>query len=241
MHTQRKVSILTLMIILMSCANYSIASTGKFETQLQRAYKHAIDNNFIFPKNEKELNELVKINYWTKLDFNNPHYRQIDVRYPYVRYEVKAFVEHISPRYSKSCEQIFTNTGGSRHLGFQPPGAHKNTVHNAGMAIDLRSSRHWISEKCRLWLDLALEKYKEMGLIDYFEEIGYPHFHVMVYGTMQDFINLDLEITLIHRVEIKETLASISKKYGVTVDVIAKLNEISDINRIKTGQKLLIP
>lgn len=44
-----------------------------------------------------------------------------------------------------------------------------------------------------------------------------------------------------HVVEKGETLAVIARKYGVSVDAIAKANNLANPNEIKVGQKLTIP
>lgn len=44
-----------------------------------------------------------------------------------------------------------------------------------------------------------------------------------------------------HKVQRGETLSSIAKKYHTTVDTLAKLNKIKNINVIHTGQELILP
>lgn len=44
-----------------------------------------------------------------------------------------------------------------------------------------------------------------------------------------------------HKVQLGETLAYIAQEYGVTVDAIVELNNLSDPNVIEVGQELLIP
>jgi len=44
-----------------------------------------------------------------------------------------------------------------------------------------------------------------------------------------------------HKVERGETLYSISKRYGISVEEIRRLNNLKQDQKIKTGQKLLIP
>ena len=38
-----------------------------------------------------------------------------------------------------------------------------------------------------------------------------------------------------------DTLWNIAKKYRTTIDEIANLNKIEDVNRLQIGQRLLIP
>ncbi|WP_371928009.1 LysM peptidoglycan-binding domain-containing protein [Moraxella sp. FZLJ2109] len=45
----------------------------------------------------------------------------------------------------------------------------------------------------------------------------------------------------IHTVHKGESLATIAKQHGTTINAIAKGNNLSNINNLKIGQKLLIP
>ena len=45
----------------------------------------------------------------------------------------------------------------------------------------------------------------------------------------------------IHVVESGETMGSIARLYGVTIDAIAAANNIDDVNRLSIGQELIIP
>jgi LysM repeat protein len=45
----------------------------------------------------------------------------------------------------------------------------------------------------------------------------------------------------VHHVKKGETLASIARKYGTSVEAIAQANEISDASTIEIGQEILIP
>jgi LysM repeat protein len=47
--------------------------------------------------------------------------------------------------------------------------------------------------------------------------------------------------TFVYIVQQGETLWGIAKKFGTTVDAIVALNNIEDRNKIRAGQKLLIP
>ena len=45
----------------------------------------------------------------------------------------------------------------------------------------------------------------------------------------------------VHRIARGETLYSIAKKYGVTVDLLQSINDIKDPKRLRSGQELTIP
>ena len=46
---------------------------------------------------------------------------------------------------------------------------------------------------------------------------------------------------VVHRVQRGETLWSVAQRYGVSVDALVRENRISDITRVKVGQRLMIP
>jgi murein DD-endopeptidase MepM/ murein hydrolase activator NlpD len=45
----------------------------------------------------------------------------------------------------------------------------------------------------------------------------------------------------VHRVQRGETLWSIAKRYGVSVEALVRENRISDVSRVEVGQRLAIP
>ncbi|MDO8729855.1 MAG: M23 family metallopeptidase [Candidatus Omnitrophota bacterium] len=46
---------------------------------------------------------------------------------------------------------------------------------------------------------------------------------------------------MVHRVQRGETLWSVARRYGVSVDALVRENRISDITQVKVGQRLMIP
>lgn len=56
----------------------------------------------------------------------------------------------------------------------------------------------------------------------------------------QDVLNNNINDKIVHTVKSGETLSKISKKYGVTVTHLAKLNSIKNVNKIYVGQELKI-
>jgi LysM repeat protein len=66
----------------------------------------------------------------------------------------------------------------------------------------------------------------------------------VVTGTTKDSTNtvqpLDTS-TQVYVVQRGDTLFSIAKRYGTTVDALVKINKLASRNYIRTGQQLLVP
>jgi hypothetical protein len=100
------------------------------------------------------------------------------VRFPYVRPELKIFVERLSQQYREACGQRLVVTSATRPSNGQPSNAHQLSVHPAGMALDLRVSDR---AACRSWLENALLGMERRGLLNGIRENRPPHYHVAVY------------------------------------------------------------
>lgn len=66
-------------------------------------------------------------------------------------------------------------------------------------------------------------------------------FHGAVAKPVQCNPQSNLSKMKIHTVHKGESLATIAKQHGTTINAIAKENNLSNINNLKIGQKLLIP
>ena len=44
-----------------------------------------------------------------------------------------------------------------------------------------------------------------------------------------------------HTIQAGQTMASIARKYGVSIDAIASANQLNDVDSIRIGQKLKVP
>lgn len=109
----------------------------------------------------------------------NADYEVADfVRWPYLRPEVRLFVERLGAQHREECGQKLVVTSAVRPSGQQPPNAHALSVHPAGMAVDLRVSER---ASCRAFLERAIMNLERRGVLNGIREYRPPHYHVAVY------------------------------------------------------------
>jgi hypothetical protein len=108
----------------------------------------------------------------------NGNYRLDGVSYPFVRREVKLFVERFSAQSRNACTDGLTVTSGSRPANHQPSNASKRSVHPNGMAVDFRIPD---SRRCRVWLESTLLSLEGARVLEATREKSSPHYHVAVF------------------------------------------------------------
>jgi len=109
----------------------------------------------------------------------NKNYRLDDeVSYPYVRREIRLFVERWSSQSRSTCEDVLTITSSTRPTNAQPSNASKRSVHPTGMAIDFRIPRE---KACRVWVESTLLFLEGKRVLEATRETSPPHYHVAVF------------------------------------------------------------
>lgn len=101
-----------------------------------------------------------------------------DVSYPYTRPAVKTFIDRLAPQYKSACGEKLVVTSLTRPLSRQPRNAHELSVHPAGMALDLRTSRR---SSCRRWLEGTLLSLEGKGVLEATRERRPAHYHVAIF------------------------------------------------------------
>lgn len=99
------------------------------------------------------------------------------VGWPYVTAETRRFVELFAKQYAAICQQPLVITSASRPLSRQPRNANRQSVHPAGIAVDLRRPS---AGPCLTWTRAALLELERRGMIEAIEERRPVHFHVAV-------------------------------------------------------------
>lgn len=99
------------------------------------------------------------------------------VGWPYVTAETRRFVELFAEQYSAVCQTPLVITSASRPLSRQPRNANRQSVHPAGIAVDLRRPS---AGPCLNWTRAALLDLERRGVIEAIEERHPVHFHVAV-------------------------------------------------------------
>jgi LysM repeat protein len=106
------------------------------------------------------------------------HFELAQVSYPYARPVVRTFIDRLSSQYFAACHERLVVTSLTRPTGRQPRNASDQSVHPAGMAVDLRISK---IAKCRNWLEHTLLALEKQGVLDATRERRPAHYHIAVF------------------------------------------------------------
>ncbi len=192
-----------------------------------------------------------------------------DVSFPYTRPAVKTFIDRLAPQYKSACGEKLVVTSLTRPLSRQPSNASDLSVHPAGMALDLRSSRR---TSCRRWLENTLLSLEAKGVLEATRERRPAHYHVAIFPapylkyvsqltgdkklaertTQTKGIKLasaskpnyasviPVSSGSDYKVRPGDSLWTIAKKHGVTVADLKQANGLRS-STIRPGQTLVIP
>ena len=100
------------------------------------------------------------------------------VSFPYTRPAVATFIDRLGPQYKSACGEKLVVTSLTRPLTRQPRNASELSVHPAGMALDLRTSRR---SACRRWLENTLLGLEQKGVLEATKERRPAHYHVAIF------------------------------------------------------------
>jgi LysM repeat protein len=113
-----------------------------------------------------------------RLTGNGDYEVKSTVPLPFARPEVLLFVERLAAEYRASCSDRLVITSLVRPKSRQPRNAHPRSVHQLGLAMDLR--RSW-SRACRRWLEANLLHLESEGVLEATRERNPPHYHVALF------------------------------------------------------------
>jgi len=212
------------------------ASLRGSRASVNKAYQEAMDNDLSFLSSEKEVRRFVRLGILVKLESSRTYEVDEYVSFPYVRPEVKLFVERFSSQHLSACGEKVVVTSGTRPKNRQPPNASKRSVHPAGMSVDFRVLT---SAKCRRWTENTLLTMEERGVIDATRERRPPHYHVPVFLHRYAEYVASRNGSRTHRVKRGDTLSRIAVLYKTSVKSLMKANNLSS-SRIRIGQTLRI-
>jgi hypothetical protein len=145
---------------------------------VERQYSVAVRENFTFLQTAGEVNRFVKSGLLVPIN-NTGNVQLAGVSYPYGRAALKTFVQRLGSQHRANCGQPLVVTSLTRPANEQPRNASDESVHPAGMAVDLRIG----TGACRKWLEKTLLAMEKRGVIDATRERHPAHFHVAVFPT----------------------------------------------------------
>lgn len=214
--------------------------------KVERVHSHALTEGFDFHPTSRSITRAVEDGALVRLNGNSGYRVNAGVRWPYVQPAVKVFVERLGSQYRSACGEQLVVTSAVRPLNEQPWNASSQSVHPAGIAVDLRKPQG----RCLTWLRSTLASLQSSGMIDATEEFRPPHFHVVVYPgpygryvaerTGSSIAAVTAGPTERYRVRSGDTLWGIARRHGVTVARLQSLNHMST-STLRAGEQILVP
>ena len=239
--------ILAISIVGMSTANPRNASLLGSAASLDKQNKQAERHDFTYLRESSQLKRFVQAGLLVRVN-NDTTFRLKDVSFPYIRPEVKLFIERLSRQYQRACGEQLVMTSLTRPLSHQPRNASPRSVHPTGMALDLRRPTN---ADCRSWLENTLLYLEEQSVLEATRERYPPHYHVAIFAG--DYAEYVRRITkqrgapdnsIIsgrdYTVRPKDTVWRIARQHGTTATVILRANNLRS-SAIYPGQTLRIP
>lgn len=203
----------------------------------------ARDHDFTFTSTRAQVRRFVTMGLLVPLE-GNDDYVVHRVSFPYVRPEVRTFVERLADQHRRACGRKLVVTSAVRPDARQPRNASSRSVHPTGMAVDLRRTNHMA---CRAWLENLLLYLEEQGVVEATRESRPPHYHVAVfprpYARYVARLAARDEIpggVVEYQVRAGDSLWEIARRMGVTVSELRAANRLPS-DRIHPGQRLQVP
>lgn len=201
------------------------------------------DHDFTFLSTPADVERFVDLGLLVPLR-GDGNYRVHRVSFPWVRPEVRTFVERLASQYRSACGRRLVVTSATRPENRQPRNASSRSVHPTGMAVDLRRSNY---TACRSWLENVLLYLERQGVVEATRESRPPHYHVAVFpkpyaGYVARLAGRE-EVpggVVEYQVRSGDSLWGIARRTGVTVNELRAANRLST-DRIHPGQKLQVP
>lgn len=229
-------------LALMLCTSLAQAQTLKGSpASVDKQYRAAISYGYAFVNGARSVSDYVNNHQLARVSPDR-NVELHDVSYPYAVPATKQFVVRLGEQYHRSCGEKLTVTSLLRPRDRQPANSVAQSVHPAGMAIDLRIPSN---SKCRAWLENTLLSLEKQQVVDVTRERNPPHYHVAVfarnYGTTTAANSRSSSGSgrgyLVRR---GDTLSGIASSTGVSVAQLRAANGLRG-NLINAGQTLRIP
>lgn len=228
---------------------------------MDRQHLVALDHDFTFLESKGDVSRFVKLGLLVPIT-GDAHYSLHNVSYPYGRPAVRTFVTRLAAQYDAACGEPLVVTSLTRPADEQPRNASDESVHPAGMAVDLHISN---SYRCRRWLERTLLSLERSGVLDATREHYPPHYHIAVFPTKYlayvDRLERRVAVattsgnasqaasgpsaddpasSINYRVNRGDSLWSIARRYGTSVDELKEANGLRG-SRINAGQVIVVP
>jgi LysM repeat protein len=227
------------------------------QASVDRMYSFAVNNNFDFFGTAAAVKTATSTGKLVALASSTADYELHEVQYPFVKPEVKLFVERLSSQYRAACGERMVVTSAVRPMNMKLRNASELSVHGTGMAVDIRSSK--IAPKCKSWLRTTLLSLEKSGVLEATEEILTPHFHVALYpapytsylGAQGHAVAVSAQssaespqstemVVVSYQVRSGDSLWRIAVKHDTSVSALQDANNLRG-STIHPGQVILVP
>ncbi len=171
---------LTAAVLLVFGTTLESQSLGGSAASLDRQNAQAQSHGFTYLSTPGQVLNFVDGGYLVRV-VPNQDLELHQVSFPYVRPEIRVFVERLASQYRSACGEKLVVTSLTRPLSAQPRNASDRSVHPTGMAVDLRRSNR---TACRTWLESTLVSLEGTGVLEATRERRPPHYHLAVYPAL---------------------------------------------------------
>lgn len=238
-------------ILVLSCVLVSLATLGvgpaagqslrPSSSAMVRQVQVARDHDFTFLRTGSQVQQFADRGYLIRVSPNR-NFELSDVSYPYTRPEVALFIERLAYQYHNACDEKLVVTSLTRPRLEQPPNASRNSVHQAGMGVDLRRSN---KRSCRRWLEGVLLDLEGKRVLEAAYESRPPHYHVALFptqykGYVENLGRGEPQRADTVRVARGDTLWSIARRHETSVTALKRTNALRSAV-IRPGQVLRLP
>jgi len=191
----------------------------------------------------------------------NSDYRLHQVTFPYALPTTRTFIQRLASQYRDACGERMVVTSAVRPTSYRLFNSVDKSVHPTGMGVDIRKPT---KGSCLRFLRETLLYLEDAGAVEATEEHRPPHFHVAVFprqylahigrkpkeGLAQSTRNRSTSSSrssargsaqrTTYRVRRGDTLWTIARRHGTSVDRLKAANDISTSN-LTVGKLLVIP
>lgn len=199
--------------------------------------QHAVSHGYTFVQTSSQVADLVDSGELVRVGASRTMVLH-NVSYPYARPAVKTLIDRLSAQYFNACGEKLTVTSLTRPIARQPANASDDSVHPAGMAVDLRIPSNG---RCRSWLESTLLSLEASNVLDVTRERRPPHYHVAVFPeTYTHYLANISGQSSEYTVRRGDTLTAVAARTNTTVAQLRAANGLrSDL--IHIGQRLTVP
>jgi len=227
---------------------------------VERMYDQAQDHDLTFFRSGTGVRSAANRGDLVRLS-GNSDYRLHQVTFPYALPTTRTFIQRLASQYRDACGERMVVTSAVRPTSYRLFNSVDKSVHPTGMGVDIRKPT---KGSCLRFLRETLLYLENAGAVEATEEHRPPHFHVAVFprqylahigrkpserlaqstkqrtsSSTRSSARSSAQRTT-YRVRRGDTLWTIARRHGTSVDRLKAANDIRNSN-LAVGKLLVIP